>query len=100
MLTLALHEAEAAAGEVVHGRVGRPTGSAPVAVELVRLEHSPIGVTSCFVTDAELQDDGTFELLVPDRAPPDVDGDLCSLHYVVRAVSGRDEVRTPFVVSP
>jgi hypothetical protein len=98
MLALALTEARAAAGAVVRGQVERPDDSAPVAVELVRLERSPIGVTTCYVTGAELQDDGTFALTMPDRLPPDVDGEVCSLHYAVRVVAGQEEARQALVV--
>lgn len=99
MLTLALSEARAAAGEVVQGRVERPDDSTRVAVELVRVEHSPVGAASYHVASAELDGDGSFVLAVPDDAPPDVIGSECSLHYAIRAVAGRDEVRQPVAVA-
>ena len=68
MLTLALSEARAAAGEIVQGRVERPDDSTRVAVELVRVEHSPVGAASYHVASAELDGDGSFALAVPDDA--------------------------------
>jgi hypothetical protein len=99
MLALALSEARAAAGEIVHGRVECPDQSTRVAVELVRVEHSPVGAASYHVATAEPADDGGFALAVPDAAPPDVQGGECSLHYAVRAVAGRDEVRQAMAVA-
>ena len=99
MLTLALFEARAAAGEIVHGRIERPDDSTRVAVELVRVEHSPVGAFSYHVAGAELDSDGSFGLAVPDDAPPDVVGSECSLQYAIRAVAGRDEARQPVSIA-
>jgi hypothetical protein len=100
MLALALSEARAAAGETVHGRVERPDASTRVVVELMRVEHSPAGAASYHVVGTEPERDGAFMLAIPDLAPPDVTGSECSLHYVVRAVAARDEVRESFAVVP
>jgi hypothetical protein len=100
MLALALSEARAAAGEIVHGRVERPDESTHVAVELMRVEHSPAGAASYHVASAELENDGSFALAVPDLAPADVAGGECSLHYVIRAIAGRDEARRAFQIAP
>jgi hypothetical protein len=100
MLALALSEARAVAGEIVHGRVSRPDASTRVAVELMRVEHSPAGAASYRVADAVLETDGSFALAVPDLAPPDVAGGECSLYHVIRAVAGRAEAREAFVVAP
>ena len=99
MLTLALFEARAAAGEIVHGRIERPDDSTRVAVELVRVEHSPVGAFSYRVAGAEPDSDGSFALAVPDDAPPDVVGSECSLQYAIRAVARRDEVRQPVSIA-
>jgi hypothetical protein len=99
MLELALSEVGAAPGTTVHGHVHGHDDTAEVRVELVRLEHSPVGVGSYRVASAALADDGTFELAVPDGAPPDVAGRDCSLHHVLRAIGGGEEVRSPFAVT-
>jgi hypothetical protein len=99
MLELALSEARAAAGTVVHGCVHAPGVTVPVVVELMRLERSPSGSTTYRVARAETADDGTFELIVPEQAPPDVEGRDCSLHYTLRAFAGPDEVREAFSVA-
>jgi hypothetical protein len=99
MLELALSEVRAAPGTIVHGRVEGCDQTAEVRVELVRLEHSPIGVGRYRVASAAVADDGTFELAVPDGAPPDVAGRNCSLHHVLRAIGAGEEVRSPFAVT-
>jgi hypothetical protein len=92
MLELALDEARAAAGAVVHGRV-LADSPAPVVLELVRIEHSPSGVATYHVARALSEPDGGFALPVPDDAPPDVEGRACSLHYALRALADGEEVR-------
>jgi hypothetical protein len=99
MLELALSEARATAGTVVHGCVHAPDVTVPVVIELMRLERSPSGSATYRVATAEPADDGTFELVVPEHAPPDVEGRDCSLHYALRAVAGPDEVRETFSVA-
>ena len=98
MLELVLSEARATAGSVVHGRVRTSDEPTPVAVDLVRIERSPAGFATYRVVRAELADDGTFTLVVPDEAPPDVSGRECSLLYAVRAVAGAEEARAAFSV--
>ena len=100
MLELALSQARATAGTVVQGCVRAPDVTVPVVIELMRLERCPSGSATYRVASAEPADDGTFELLVPDHAPPDVDGRDCSLHYTLRAFAGPDEVREAFSVAP
>jgi hypothetical protein len=100
MLELALSEARATAGTVVHGRVHAPDVTVPVVVELMRLERSPSGSATYRVASAEPADDGTFALVVPEHTPPDVEGRDCSLHYSLRAFAGPDEVREAFSVAP
>jgi len=92
MLELALDEARAAAGAVVHGRV-LADSAAPVVLELVRVERSPRGVATYHVARALSERDGAFALPVPESAPPDVEGRACSLHYVVRALADGEEAR-------
>jgi hypothetical protein len=99
MLELALSEARAAAGTVVHGRLHATDESAPALVELMRVERSPLGVASYDVSSAALADDGTFELLIPDGAPPDVQGRDCSLRYALRATAGGEVLIEEFSVS-
>ena len=99
MLRLAFSEARATAGAVVHGNVHAPD-DVDVAVELVRVERSPAGFATYHVATAELGDDGSFELVVPDDTPPDVVGHECSLHYALRAISRDEEVREAFAVAP
>jgi hypothetical protein len=101
MLELALSEDRAAAGAVVHGRVRAPDQLArATSIELLRLERSPVGVATYRVATAAVTADGSFELSVPDGAPPDVEGRDCSLHYAVRAHDGTDESSLrPFAVS-
>jgi hypothetical protein len=100
MLELALSEARAAAGTIVTGQLAAPAGTPPVAVDLVRVERSPAGVASYRVASAELHDDGSFALLVPDDVPPEVAGRACSLRYAVRATCGDDDVREALTVIP
>jgi hypothetical protein len=100
MLELALSEVRAAAGDVVHGRVYTQDELTPLAVDLVRTERSPTGFASYRVASAQLAGDGSFTLIVPDDAPPDVVGRDCSLHYSLRALSKDEEVRQPFSVAP
>jgi hypothetical protein len=99
MLELALNEARAAPGEIVHGRVHARDGTTHVTVELVRLEQSPIGLATYRVASAEIAHDGTFAVAVPEGAPPDVAGRDCSLRYALRAISAGEEVRSPFSVT-
>jgi hypothetical protein len=99
MLELVLSEARAAAGSVVHGQLHAGDENARGAVELVRVERSPLGVASYQVAIAALADDGTFELLIPDGAPPDVRGRECSLRYALRASAGGEELLEAFSVS-
>jgi hypothetical protein len=99
MLELVLSEARAAAGTVVHGHLQVAAASAPAALELVRVEGSPLGSTSYHVVSAALADDGTFELVIPDGAPPDVQGRDCSLRYALRATAGGQELVAPFTVT-
>jgi hypothetical protein len=99
MLELVLPEARAAAGTVVHGELHATDATAGGTVELVRVELSPLGVASYQVASAALADDGTFELLIPDCAPPDVQGRECSLRYALRASAGGEELLEPFSVS-
>jgi hypothetical protein len=97
MLELALDEARAAAGAVVHGRV-HADSAAPVVIELVRIERSPSGYATYHVARAVSEPDGSFALPVPDRAPPDVEGRDCSLHYALRALADGQEARGAFSV--
>ena len=97
MLELALDEARAAAGAVVHGRV-HAEGAAPVVIELVRIERSPSGYATYHVARAVSDPDGSFALPVPDRTPPDVEGRDCSLHYALRALADGEEAREAFSV--
>ena len=101
MLELVLPEARAAAGTVVHGELHATdeTGRGAVELELVRVERSPLGVASYPVASAALADDGTFELLIPDGVPPDVQGRECSLRYALRASAGGEELLKAFSVS-
>src|SRR4051812_4267619 len=99
MLQLALSEVRAAPGTTVHGRVHGCDETAGVRIELVRLEHSPIGVGSYRVAIAAPAADGTFELCVPEGAPPDVAGRDCALHHVLRVLGEGEEVRSPFSVT-
>ncbi|HEY1480002.1 MAG TPA: hypothetical protein VGF46_08220 [Gaiellales bacterium] len=98
MLELELLQARVAAGETVRGRVERPDAG-HAAVELVRIELSPIGARSYPVAHAELADDGSFALSVPEDAPPDIAGVDCALRYALRAFTSRDEVSAPLVVT-
>jgi hypothetical protein len=100
MLELALSEARATAGTVVRGYVHAPDATVPVVVELMRIERSPSGSATYRVTSAEPAEDGSFELIVPEHAPPEVVGRDCSLHYALRAFAGADEVRQAFSVAP
>jgi hypothetical protein len=99
MLELVLSEARAAAGTVVHGELHATGEKGRGAVELVRIERSPLGVASYQVAIAALADDGTFELPIPDGAPPDVEGRECSLRYALRASAGGEELVEAFSVS-
>jgi hypothetical protein len=98
MLAVAVVEERAAAGETVHGRLEAPSGSAPAAIELVRIEQSPAGSATFYVASAALDEDGGFSLVVPDDAPPAVTGPACALHYVLRANDGGTELRWPLEV--
>ncbi|MEO9176819.1 MAG: hypothetical protein ABI317_15005 [Gaiellales bacterium] len=98
MLAVAVVEERAAAGATVHGRLEAPPGSAPVAIELVRIEQSPAGSATFSVASAELDANGSFSLVVPEDAPPAVTGPACALHYVLRAHDGGDELRWPLEV--
>ena len=100
MLELALSEARAAAGELVHGRVRTLHETASIAVELVRVEQSPSGSATYLVASAAVADDGSFALAVPPDALPDVVGRECALHYTVRVVAGHEEARQAFAVAP
>lgn len=100
MLELALNEDRAAAGAVVHGRVRAPDEVVrSTSIELLRLERSPVGVATHRVATADVAADGSFELAVPDGAPPGVEGRNCSLRYAVRAHDGEDESLRPLTVS-
>jgi hypothetical protein len=99
MLELVLPEARAAAGTVVHGELHATDEPGRGAVELVRVERSPLGVASYPVASAALADDGTFQLLIPDGVPPDVQGRGCSLRYALRASAGGEELLRAFSVS-
>jgi hypothetical protein len=99
MLELVLSEARAAPGTVVHGRLVATGERGRGAVELVRVEQSPLGVASYQVATAALAADGTFELLIPDGVPPDVRGRDCSLRYALRASAGGEELLEAFTVS-
>jgi hypothetical protein len=99
MLELVLSEARAAVGTVVHGELHATAETGRIAVELVRVERSPLGVASYPVASAALADDGTFELLIPDGVPPDVHGRECSLRYALRASAGGEELLKAFSVS-
>jgi hypothetical protein len=99
MLELALSEARAAAGAVVHGKLLTTAENASGTVELMRVERSPLGVASYHVATAALADDGSFELAIPDGAPPDVQGRECSLRYALRASAGGYVLLEAFSVS-
>jgi hypothetical protein len=98
VLELALSEARAAAGAVVHGRALAADAAVAPAVELVRVEQSPSGTAIYRVAGAETSDDGTFELSIPDGAPPGFQGRECSLRYALRATAGGDELVEAFSV--
>jgi hypothetical protein len=66
----------------------------------VRVERSPTGLATYRVARAQIADDGTFTLAVPDDLSPDVVGRDCALHYALRAIAGREEVRQTFSVAP
>ena len=93
MLELALSEARAAAGSVVHGRVARDRRSDPRRGRARARRAEPRRASRATTWRAPCAaDDGAFELAVPDDAPPDVEGRECSLHYAVRASRVGDEV--------
>jgi hypothetical protein len=98
MLELALSEARAAAGAVIHGRARPVHGSARVTVELVRIEASPSGSASYLLERGVVAEDGAFTLAIPDGAPPDVQGRDCSLQYALRVAAGDDELLQAFSV--
>ena len=100
MPTLALIDPATTAGAVVHGQLeGDCELIAGAAVELVRIEQSPAGNRTFRVATARIAEDGSFELGVPDDAPPAVVGRHCALRYAVRARIARHELLSPLAVT-
>jgi hypothetical protein len=80
---LALERDRALAGETISGRV--TPGPEVWAIDLVRVESSPAATLELTAASVLPRADGSFELPVPEDAPPTVAGHRCALTWCVRA---------------